>query len=150
MCSEAQSGKAEPFPVPLLKHHSTNEIKFTLRGFPGCGSLLLVAASLKLKLPPSLASGELQPGHVNAMARTGLTVPRAIPPARADGQAVDGGCGLSCSLPSPFPNPGNISCMEGQASHFVFSAWCSSFFLLWMHRALQPPKKFFQEPWMMP
>lgn len=24
------------------------------------------------------------------------------------------------------------------------------FFLLWMHRALQPPKKFFQEPWMMP
>lgn len=129
-----------------LNHHSTNEIKFTLRGFPGCGSLLLVATSLKLKLPPSLASGELQPGLVNAMARTGLTVPRAIPSARAEGQAVDGGCGLSCSLPSPFPNPGNISCMEGQASHFVFSTWCSSFSYCGCTEHCSPRKNSFRSP----
>lgn len=35
VCSEAQAGKAEPFPVTLLNHRSMNEIKFTLRGFPG-------------------------------------------------------------------------------------------------------------------
>lgn len=79
MCSEAQAANAEPFPVPLLNHHSTNEIKFPLRGFPGCGSLLLVAALLKLIPLPCLASGELQPGQVNAMTRTGLEVPRVIP-----------------------------------------------------------------------
>lgn len=145
MCSEAQAGKAEPFPVPLINHHSTNEIKFLLRGFPGCGSLLLVAASLKLKLLSSLASGELQPGLVNATARTGLAVPRVIPPARADRQAVDGECGFPAHSPLLFQTQ-ETSLWREKLLILCFPLG-APLFPLWMHRAL---KKFFLEPWMIP
>lgn len=37
VCSEVQAGNAEPFPVALLNHRSMNEVKLTLRVFPGCG-----------------------------------------------------------------------------------------------------------------
>lgn len=53
MCSEAQAGKAGPLPVALLDHPGVNETK---QGDSlAAGGLLLVAASLKLKLTPCLA-----------------------------------------------------------------------------------------------
>lgn len=92
------------------------------------GGLLLVAASLKLKLTPCLAPGQLHPGGLfNVMASTGLSVPREMLPARADGGAWrgDGGCRVSCSLPCPLPQTQEMS-PERRDKFLVFSTWCSS------------------------
>lgn len=122
-------------------------IKFILRGFPGCGSLLLVEAILKLKLLPSLASGELQPDPVNVMTRTGLAVPRAMPPARADRQLM-GNVGFPAHSPLLFQTQ---ETSEWKEKLLILSfALGAPLFPLWMHRALQPLKKFFLQLWMVP